>query len=313
MRKRFWILFVLAVFALAIAGCGDDDGDGAGGGGGNGGGDADGEAAGEGGGGDGDDGGGGGGEDGDGGGGGGGGDGNGGIDEDCDDPPSTFTGIVKNLTDLDDPEAGLEGSEVTILNNASAYPIEGFGTQTSDTDGKVTFTNIHCKYPMVGFKIISPGETHLNAYTFSVDPAAVDEDLVVVDKMTLSIAAGAAGVTLDETKGNLGGILLWGGGEEPEPVGCATVELDSEGEIRYVKGGAMPLPVPPEDLAYTDPAVGVFIIANVPEGGPITITAKIGGEAIATTTTHSFANSLSYTKIMVEGDANPTPEDCSVE
>jgi len=208
---------------------------------------------------------------------------------------------------------------ILAIDNTTGQPIPGFET-ISDDKSWVFFDNLPAG--LVAFKVLGIENQSIDTYQFNYDANDQNEELWVVARSSVEMAPILGNVILNSEKAIASGSIYWinpDGGKEP--VGCATVRIDSsEGEIRYFGTTNVFRQDAPNQEVRTDsnPLNGKYFIANV-TAGRYTVTTMLNGKNIGSTSLMLFRGdesidgeyAISLGDIYVEGQsANPTPDDC---
>lgn len=202
----------------------------------------------------------------------------------------------------DDP-VPLVGAEVAILDNTTGQPT-GQSGQT-DANGEVVFD---LEEGLV-FAVSVKKETYCDRYFFDVRK---EWGSLNVGMLLLELIEGVSqmiGLSWDPSKGLVTGRIVFQSPQGEEDVGCAVVESDKAGEVRYWDPD-QDMPTTLDKAPMTSKENANFLVANVPPG-PVGLTAKVGGATVATKQTFSFAGGMTSVDMSVTTDTNPTPADCA--
>ncbi|RJO64800.1 MAG: hypothetical protein C4523_17350 [Myxococcales bacterium] len=234
---------------------------------------------------------------------------------DGDGETKTFMAWVADFKS-DAPTAGVE---VWVVSEETGEILEDLGSQVSDAEGWVEFTNIPSDANTIGFLCKGAEGQSVDTYQFNIKADAQDEKLWSVDKVTYETAPLAAGLRLDKSKGVVAGAFYWCTNqtqreegfcaqENEEIVGCGAVATDPVTEdIRYFNDSRLPVAL--DKRPNVNPLNGYFIGANMAEG-KVTLTGLADGEAVGTTPIWSKGNSICIANIYATTDSNPSPEGC---
>lgn len=217
--------------------------------------------------------------------------------------PSQF--IVRVIRDGEVPgqPVPVAGAEVAVLDNSTGQPAGPSG-QTDDK-GEVAFDLEAGLVFGVGVR----KDTFVDRYVLDVRREWNSLDVGLLPIAVVDMVAKDIGAPWDHSTGVVVGHLVYRHGDSDEEVGCAVVESDKGGEVRYWDPQE-DMPASLDKAPMTSKANSNFVVIGIPPG-PVRLTAKIEGEVVATKDTISFAGGFTSTEVAVSGDANPTPSDCA--
>lgn len=218
-------------------------------------------------------------------------------------PPSQF--VIRVWAEgggTGEPEP-LPGVEVAILDNTTGQPLGPSGQ--TDENGEVAFD---LEDGLV-FAVSVRKETYIDRYLFDVreEWGSLDTDMLLL--AMIEAVSQMIGVSWEPSKGIVTGRIVFQSEQGVEDVGCAVVESDKGGEVRYWDP-AEDMPATPDKAPMTSQKNANFLVANVPPG-PVALTAKVGDVTVATKQTLSFAGGMTSVDLAVTTATNPTPADCA--
>jgi hypothetical protein len=191
----------------------------------------------------------------------------------------------------------VEGALVTLMNNTTGEATTT--TATTDADGKFEMT-----VPTggsIGFKVTKA--EHWDTYQFNLDPKAEDETIWIVNNMVVDLNTQSSGLTLEPGNGVVAGACYFVEQGEELPVGCASVDTEPTGDIRYFffdTGSMTFYAVPLAVRSTTDPHIGYFLAANIPAAAtptPVTMTAEVESAAAGTVNLFVYENAICISNI----------------
>lgn len=224
----------------------------------------------------------------------------------------SFAATVKDPTS----DVTIAGTTVKALDNETGEPLDI--DAVSKSDGSIAFTGLPAG--KVAFLSVGKEGMTIDTYQFNIASDAQDESLWVVAKSTAQIVPTLAGFTGEPAKASVSGAVYWvnKAGEE-EPVGCATITFEGEGEatdFRYFGDNNLPTTLEMRDS--TNLLNGRFFIGNAPTGVQ-KVSVQVGGKTMGSTTLVLFArqdssdgeDNICISNIYIDGASkNPTPADC---
>lgn len=215
--------------------------------------------------------------------------------------PSKF--VVRVMEEADaGQDLPVVGAEVAILDNNTGQPT-GLSGET-DQDGTVEF---HIKAGQV-FAVSVKKDPYIHRYFFDVRGEWGFLDVGMLRVELIDMVANQIGLSWDRTKGIVAGQVVFPSEQGDESVGCAVVESDKGGPIRYWDP-VEDMPTTLDKAPMTSKKNSNFLVANVPPG-PVNLTVKVAGQTVATRTAFSFEGALISVDIAVVTATNPTPPDC---
>jgi hypothetical protein len=224
----------------------------------------------------------------------------------------SFAAVVRDPTS----DVTIEGTTVQALDNETGEPL-GI-EEVSGNNGAIAFEGLPAG--KVAFLSVGQVGMTIDTYQYNIDADAQDETLWVVAKSTAQIVPTLASLTPDPESAAVSGAVYWVNADGvEEPVGCATIAFEGEGEAtEYRYFGDNNLPTTLEMQASTNLLNGRYFIGNAPTGVQ-RVSAQIDGESMGETTLVLFArkdstdgeDNVCISNIYIEGvDENPTPADC---
>lgn len=196
----------------------------------------------------------------------------------------------------------LAGAEVAVLDNTTGQPT-GQSGQT-DASGEVVFDLAEGLVFAVSIK----KETYIDRYFLDVRQEWGSLEVGMLPTAMIDAVSQMIGVPWDHSRGIVTGRIVFQSEQGEEDVGCAVVESDKGGEVRYWDpDGDMPATL--DKAPMTSKESGNFLVANVPPG-PVGLTARVGDTVVATKQTVSFAGGMTTVDLAVTTQTNPTPGDC---
>jgi hypothetical protein len=211
----------------------------------------------------------------------------------------TFKGTIIDFQ----TKAPVEGATITVMDNETGK--ETTTVVTSKAGGAVEIQLP--KGTLVGFKNFKEGSK--NTYQFNMNSEGQTETLWLVSELTYTVAPQLAGLTVDTSKGIVAGGLYWINPttSDEEPIGCAVIKSDPQGDIRYFADNGLPAPL--TSAPSVNKKNGYFLAANVPVG-TTTITAyeKDGStNVLGSVKIFTFKDSICISNINITtGTKNPT-------
>ena len=205
-------------------------------------------------------------------------------------------------------DTGVEGARVQAYDNSVGVAIPVCAD--SGAGGAVSLSGIPADITAYKGKIglKASKDAYKDTYQFGLALGAVDETLWIVTEILYAAAPTMAGLVVDSTKGVVAGAVYFINElDEEEEVGCATVNSDMGGDIRYFNDEGLPTTI--ANREDTNPSNGYFIAANVSVGST-EITASVDAVEVGSVSIYSFADSICINNIYVTGLTNPEPPDC---
>lgn len=218
-------------------------------------------------------------------------------------PPTRFVVRVRAEGGGNGEKVPLVGAEVAILDNTTGQPT-GQSGQT-DANGEAAFDLAEG----LVFAVSVKKETYVDRYLLDIREEWGSLDVGMLPLAMIEAVAQMIGVSWDPSNGLVTGRIVFHSEEGEEDVGCAIVESDQGGEVRYWDP-AQDMPAPLAKAPMTSKENAHFVVVNVPPG-PVGLTAKVGGATVATRQTLSFAGGMTSVDMAVTTETNPTPADCA--
>jgi hypothetical protein len=229
-------------------------------------------------------------------------------DDDADDDTTgtqTYSGVVVSAGD----GLPLGGAVVTLLDDATGQPLDPPAAATADENGAFSI-EVSLSITVVGVKAEQPSFYDTYSYHDSVSDLGDQREIRVYPVALVEAFAAAAGVTVNDDKGQIVGIVLWANPAGPrEAVGCAEVSLQpASGHVFYFDNTGLPSP----GRDSTDPASGSFAGFNV-NLNSLTVESDADGETVSYAVPALFADSVTAVVLLYpypDYPANPTPGGC---
>ncbi len=218
-------------------------------------------------------------------------------------PPTQFVVRVRVEGGGTGQPVPLDGAEVAILDNTTGQPT-GQSGQT-DANGEVAFD---LEEGLV-FAVSVKKETYFDRYFFDIREEWGSLDVGMLPLAMVEAVSQMIGVSWDPSKGIVTGRIVFQSEQGEEDVGCAVVESDKGGEVRYWDPDE-DMPTALDKAPMTSKENANFLVANVPPG-PVGLTAKVAGVTVATRQALSFAGGMTSVDMAVTTETNPTPADCA--
>ncbi|GAB4289988.1 MAG: hypothetical protein Kow0090_02910 [Myxococcota bacterium] len=202
------------------------------------------------------------------------------------------------------PGTPVPGMEVTVYDNDT-----GTATTTktkSGDDGTVEFKGL--PKGKVGFKVTGVTGQFRDTYQYNIDAGAQDETLWIVPENVWTMAPAGAGLTVNAGEAIAAGAIYWVDSSGKEfPVCGATIESDVGGNIRYFGDNGLPTTL--ENQPSVNKTNGYYLVANI-EPSKITLTGKVDGTVVGTTTFYTAADSVSIGNIYTDASFTSNPGKC---
>ncbi len=218
-------------------------------------------------------------------------------------PPTQFVVRVRVEGGGTGQPVPLVGAEVAILDNTTGQPT-GQSGQT-DTNGEVAFD---LEEGLV-FAMSVKKETYVDRYFFDIREEWGSLDIGMLPLAMIDAVSQMIGMPWDHSRGIVAGRIVFQSEQGEEDVGCAVIESDKGGEVRYWDPDE-DMPATLDKAPMTSKENANFLVANVPPGA-VGLTAKVGGATVATKQTLSFAGGMTSVDMAVTTETNPTPADCA--
>jgi len=226
-------------------------------------------------------------------------------DDDNDDetPPTEAISVV--LYDFTSGQF-LQNVACELVQSATGESFDPAITTTSSATGLCSFNTTPAKGT---FSIKFSLANYVTTYAFNV------ENIITWYYPLVSLTDRAAigtllGITIDESKCAVAGVVQWVSDTNLEEVGCAVVTNDAGADVYYVNASGMPT----TDRTSTHPDNGYYMTFNVTTPGPYQYTATTDGQVVDATVPRTFANALVFQNLIYHAPTvptNPTPTGCT--
>ncbi len=211
--------------------------------------------------------------------------------------------VVRVKADGEGGPVSLAGAEVAVLDNATGEPLGPSGE--TDDKGEVALE----LEPGLTFGLRVKKDAYVDRYYFDIREEWGSFEVGMLPGAVVEMVSQMIGLTWDPSKGIVTGRIVFQTEQGKEDVGCAVVESDKPGEVRYWDAD-QDVPATLEKAPMTSKKNAQFLVANLPPG-PVGLTAKVSGAIVGTKQTLSFAGGMTTVDMAVTTETNPTPADCA--
>lgn len=244
--------------------------------------------------------------------------GGGGGDDDTDDDDGDGDRTIEAQVSDFPTYQPVGGALVEVVDNNTGLPVDPPIKVTSPANGQVVVTIPEELGDYVGIKTSKSG--HKDTYQYNFKVGAKDEDFLIVSDTTVNLVAALLETELDPTKGHAAGGVYWGDPTDENPIGCAEVTTDPEGDVHYMGNDDLPFkvrdittPGDPQNGEGTNPKNGHFVSVNMAPGS-VDITADADGAKESVTLPALFADTICIVNVYYSKDkysSNPTGDWCT--